>query len=119
MKVKIGKYRKNDKKRRVEVKIHRYDTWSMDHTLALIIHPMLVQLKEKNHGYFSTESEDAPGIGESVDDIDDPDIVVFEEPPPIATEYDPFANVVVPSLTADPPPPPPGFEPALEPLPPA
>ena len=40
----------------------------MDHTLAMIIHPMLVQLKNTNHGYFSTDLEDAPGIGVETDD---------------------------------------------------
>jgi hypothetical protein len=42
------------------VKIDRYDTWSMDHTLAYIIHPMLVQLKETKHGAPFTEDEDVP-----------------------------------------------------------
>ena len=49
--------------RKIEVCIDSYDTWSMDHTLALIIHPMLVQLKAANHGYFSSDPEDAPSIG--------------------------------------------------------
>ena len=51
------------KKRKVVVRIDPYDTWSMDNTLALIIHPMLVQLKATNHGYFSSDPEDAPSIG--------------------------------------------------------
>ena len=49
--------------RKVKVRIDPYDTWSMDHTLALIIHPMLLQLKATNHGYFSSDPEDAPSIG--------------------------------------------------------
>lgn len=57
------------KKRKVKVRIDPYDTWSMDHTLAIIIHPMLVQLKNTNHGYFSTDPEDAPGIGVETDDV--------------------------------------------------
>jgi len=32
------------------VKIDRYDTWNMDHTLALIILPMLKQLRATKHG---------------------------------------------------------------------
>ena len=37
--------------KRIEyVKIHRFDTYSMDTTLALIILPMLRQLKETKHG---------------------------------------------------------------------
>jgi hypothetical protein len=35
----------------VKVKIDKWDTWSMDHTLAHVIHPMLVQLKATTHGY--------------------------------------------------------------------
>jgi hypothetical protein len=49
--------------RKVKVQIDPYDTWSMDHTLSLIVHPMLVQLKANNHGYFSSDPEDAPEIG--------------------------------------------------------
>jgi hypothetical protein len=51
------------KQRKIQVRIDPWDTWSMDHTLALIIHPMLVQLKASNHGYFSSDPEDAPSIG--------------------------------------------------------
>jgi hypothetical protein len=51
------------KQRKIQVRIDPWDTWSMDHTLALIIHPMLVQLKQMNHGYFSSDAEDAPSIG--------------------------------------------------------
>jgi len=42
------------------VKIDRWDTWSMDHTLAHIIHPMLVQLNETKHGAPYTDDEDVP-----------------------------------------------------------
>ena len=46
------------------VKIDRYDTWSMDHTLAHIILPMLKQLKEKQHGAGYVDDDDVPeGIG--------------------------------------------------------
>ena len=51
------------KQRKVKVRIDPYDTWSMDHTLALIVHPMLIQLKATNHGYFSSDPEDVPHIG--------------------------------------------------------
>jgi len=57
MKVHIGPYRKN---RKIDIKIDRYDTWSMDYTLAHIIHPMLVQLKETQHGAPWIEDEDVP-----------------------------------------------------------
>ena len=42
------------------VKIDRYDTWSMDHTLADIILPMLKQLQATKHGAPYTEDLDVP-----------------------------------------------------------
>lgn len=47
-------------KRKVKIKIHPYDTWSMDHTLAMIILPMLKQLKESKHGSPFVDDEDVP-----------------------------------------------------------
>ncbi len=38
-------------KRRIKVKYHNYDTWSLDHTLAVIILPGLKQLKATQHGH--------------------------------------------------------------------
>lgn len=38
-------------KQKISVRIDDHDTWSMDHTLAPIIYPMLVQLKETQHGH--------------------------------------------------------------------
>ncbi len=55
MKVRIGPYRKN---RAEKIEIEPFDTWSMDLTLAMIIHPMLVQLKETTHGYPSELTEE-------------------------------------------------------------
>jgi hypothetical protein len=37
--------------RRLKIQIDSYDTWSMDHTLALIIVPLLQQLRNTTHGY--------------------------------------------------------------------
>lgn len=49
------------KKRRVEfVHVDNYDVWGMDHTLALIIHPMLVKLKTQKHGYGLIDNKDVP-----------------------------------------------------------
>ena len=42
------------------VKIDRWDTWSMDHSLAHIIHPMLIQLQKDKHGAPYTEDDDVP-----------------------------------------------------------
>lgn len=48
------------KERKIKVKIHEYDTWSMDHTLAPIILPMLQQLNKSKHGAPWTDDEDVP-----------------------------------------------------------
>lgn len=50
----------NKKKRKIKIKIDSYDVWSMDSTLALIILPMLEQLKKVKHGAPCTEDSDVP-----------------------------------------------------------
>jgi hypothetical protein len=62
------------------IKIDRYDTWNMDSTLALIILPMLKQLKEDKAG--------AP----LVDDEDVPEELRSTSAPPKEHEYDTDAN---------------------------
>jgi len=42
------------------VKIDRWDTWSMDSTLAMIVLPMLRQLHETKHGAPIVDDEDVP-----------------------------------------------------------
>lgn len=58
------------------VKIDRWDTWSMDNTLAHIVLPMLKQLQSTKHG--------AP----FVDDEDVPDELKSTSAPPKENEYD-------------------------------
>ena len=58
------------------VKIDRWDTWSMDSTLSVIILPMLKQLHATKHG--------AP----NVDDEDVPDNLKSTSAPPKENEYD-------------------------------
>ena len=48
------------RKRKVKVKIHAYDVWSMDSTLSYIILPMLKKLKEQQHGAPFTNDDDVP-----------------------------------------------------------
>ena len=50
MKVKLGKYPSGHTKRVIDVHIDPYDTWGLDHTLATIILPALIQLKHHKHG---------------------------------------------------------------------
>jgi hypothetical protein len=51
------------KKREIRVEIDEYDTWGMDNTLALIIVPMLKQLRDTKHGSPYVYPEDCPHIG--------------------------------------------------------
>ena len=73
MKVKVGKYPSHrfyhnwlynwfgySPKQRTSIKIHKWDTWSMDDALAPIILPMLVQLKETKHGAPMVDMKDVP-----------------------------------------------------------
>lgn len=46
--------------RKVKVKIHDYDVWGADHTLAQIIHPVLVKLQSVKHGAPHVDDEDVP-----------------------------------------------------------
>ena len=48
------------RKQKVKIRIDRQDTWSMDHTLAPIILPMLKQLKETKHGAPNVDPKDVP-----------------------------------------------------------
>ena len=56
----IERWVNNRTERKVKVRIDYYDTWSMDDTLALIILPMLKQLKEKKHGSPHVDDADVP-----------------------------------------------------------
>lgn len=60
MQATIGPYKDDNTLRKEEIVIHDYDTWSMDHTLALIALPMLKQLKETKHGVPYIDYEDMP-----------------------------------------------------------
>lgn len=63
MKVEIGPYPSEDSiftEQQISVHIDSWDTWSMDHTLAQIILPMLKQLKETRHGSPIVDDDDVP-----------------------------------------------------------
>ena len=60
MKVIIGPYVEDDTPRQVDITIEEHDTWSMDHTLALLIVPMLKQLKATKHGAPLVDDEYVP-----------------------------------------------------------
>ena len=52
--------RQKQKLPRHYIKIDRWDTWSMDHTLAPIILPMLKQLRARKHGSQIVDLQDVP-----------------------------------------------------------
>lgn len=82
MKAKLGKFfRRGD--RRIDIKIENHDTWNLDHTLALIIYPALLQLKATKHGLpsnFIDDKDENHGNGQQCFDFikEDSDFV-FEE----------------------------------------
>jgi len=47
-------------KRKIDIHIDSYDVWNMDHTLAMIILPMLVKLQANKNGSPLVEDEDIP-----------------------------------------------------------
>lgn len=49
MKINLRKYKKTGQ-RQIDVNIEKFDTWSLDHSLAYIILPALLQLKATKHG---------------------------------------------------------------------
>ena len=46
--------------RKIKIHIDSYDVWNMDHTLALIILPMLKKLKEEKNGVPLVDNDDVP-----------------------------------------------------------
>ncbi len=48
------------KKRKVKIHIDGYDVWSADHTLAMIIVPVLKKLREQKHGSPHVDDRDVP-----------------------------------------------------------
>ena len=48
------------KKRKVKIKIHSYDSWNADGTLAMVILPVLKQLQKDKHGSGYVDHEDVP-----------------------------------------------------------
>lgn len=60
MKAIIGNHPEDDKPRVIDITIESHDTWNMDYTLALIITPMLKQLKATKHGAPLVDDEYVP-----------------------------------------------------------
>ena len=56
----LCKWVDSKRKRKIQVRIDKYDTWSMDVTLSYIILPMLKQLKETKHSAADVDDKDVP-----------------------------------------------------------
>lgn len=78
--LKVCQWIESKRTRQVYVRVDQYDTWSMDHTLAHIVLPMLKQLQATKHG--------APWV----DDSDVPDELKATSAPPKTNEYDTDTN---------------------------
>jgi hypothetical protein len=50
----------NSRKRKIIIHIDYHDVWSADHTLALIIHPVLIELRKHKHGSPCVDDQDVP-----------------------------------------------------------
>lgn len=56
----VERWADNRTERKIKIKIDNYDVWGMDHTLALLIVPMLKLLKEKKQGSPDVDDADVP-----------------------------------------------------------
>ncbi len=61
------------RKQRISVRIDDWDTWSADHTLSYIIHPILLKIKEGKFGTPYTDREDAPDDAIYDDNVEEPE----------------------------------------------
>lgn len=59
MKIYMGPY-PDEGEREIKVELDPYDTWSLDHNLAFIIHPLLIKLKDNKQGAPYVDDEDVP-----------------------------------------------------------
>ena len=60
MKVFLGPYQDDGTPRQEDVFLDKWDSWNADHTIALIVAPLLQQLKLTKHGSGMVDDEDVP-----------------------------------------------------------
>lgn len=65
MKVNIRNYNKGPTERKIDVQIDKWDTYSLDHSIALVILPALIQLKQTKHG---VPNKFVASVGSDTDD---------------------------------------------------
>lgn len=50
----------DNQERKIDIRVHGYDVWGADNTIARLVHPLLIKLKEVQHGCPWTDDEDVP-----------------------------------------------------------
>lgn len=62
MRIYMGPYSSevSDGEREISIELHDYDVWGMGTDLAMIIHPLLIMLKEKKQGCPFVDDADVP-----------------------------------------------------------
>lgn len=84
MKVDIGPYKpfsasNKSNRRKIKVHVDRYDTFSLDHTLALVILPCLIQLRKSQQGIPVVKDTEGDPNQESFDFGDDLESMQYEK----------------------------------------
>jgi hypothetical protein len=57
---KVCQWVESRRKRQIYIRVDKYDSWSADHTIALIAVPLLKQLQISKHGAPNVDDEDVP-----------------------------------------------------------
>lgn len=56
--------------RKIKIRVDKWDSWNADHTIAMIIHPILKQLQDTKHGAPHVENSDVPESLHQPEDFD-------------------------------------------------
>jgi hypothetical protein len=48
--------------RKVKIKVHNYDSWNADQTMAMMIVPILKEIQDSKQGFSSVDDEDVPDV---------------------------------------------------------
>lgn len=79
MYIKIGNYpTRGNSDRKINVRIDDHDVWNADKTLAYIIHPVLLKIKEKKQGSPYVNNEDVPVVLRNTNPLEWEDDTVHE-----------------------------------------
>lgn len=54
------------RQRKISIRVDNYDVWGADNTIARLVHPLLIKLKEVKHGTPWTDDDDVPDEFKSI-----------------------------------------------------